>query len=141
MDIKKINTEMEIESCFNVFSELRPHVKNKLEFCDKVSTQMREGYQIIAAVDNGNVVGCIGYRVLNTLAWDKILYIDDLITTNNYRRNNCGTELLNYAINHAKALNCTEVHLDTGYTRYEAHKLYLKQGFQLACHHLSLKIS
>jgi len=40
MDIKQIKTKSEIESCFNVFSELRHHLKDKSEFCNKVSIQM-----------------------------------------------------------------------------------------------------
>ena len=140
MDIKQIHTESEIESCFTVFSELRPHINDKSEFCSKILTQINEGYQIFAAIDNTNVVGGIGFRVLNTLAWGKVLYIDDLITSHNYRNNSCGSKLLNYAINRATELNCNEVHLDTGYTRHDAHKLYLKHGLQLNCHHLALKL-
>jgi hypothetical protein len=32
------------------------------------------------------------------------------------------------------------VHLDTGYHRQAAHKAYLRNGFELNCHHLAWKV-
>jgi hypothetical protein len=48
MDLKPVCTRSEIEACFAVFVQLRPHLKDKFEFYEKVQAQILEGYQIIA---------------------------------------------------------------------------------------------
>ena len=78
---------------------------------------------------------------MNTLAWGKIIYIDDLITSSQFRSNGAGNKLLDYVIDYAKEHNCAQVHLDTGYQRNAAHKVYLAKGFQLNCHHLALDLA
>jgi hypothetical protein len=41
----------------------------------------------------------------------------------------------------ARALYCEAVHLDTGYHRHAAHKAYLRNGFELNCHHLAWAVT
>ncbi len=38
----------------------------------------------------------------------------------------------------AKASSCDQVHLDSGPSRYEAHRLYLNHGFKIIGHHFAL---
>ena len=133
-------TTTEVADCFTVFKELRPHLQDSAEFVTRVSKQMAEGYQIAAGFVNDQIVACIGYRTLNTLAWGQILYIDDLITSQSGRNRGCGRKLLDYAIDYAKQIKCDQIHLDTGFTRHDAHKLYLNMGFQLSCHHMALSL-
>ena len=103
--------------------------------------QYKEGYEIITAYEQDDVVACIGFRFLTTLAWGKILYIDDLITKEKIRGKGYGKILLDHVIQIAREHLCKEVHLDTGYARHAAHKVYLKQGFEFNCHHLALKLT
>ena len=74
------------------------------------------------------------------LAWGRILYIDDLITREKTRGKGYGKILLDHVTKIAKEAKCNQVHLDTGYTRHAAHKVYLKHGFELNAHHLALKL-
>ena len=141
MRIKTLKTYDEIASAFDAFWELRPHLRSKEIFATQVIEQYKEGYQIIAAYQQEELVACIGFRFLKTLAWGKILYIDDLITKEKNRGNGYGKILLDYAQQIAKENLCKEVHLDTGYSRHAAHKVYLKQGFEFYCHHLALKLT
>lgn len=138
MNIKLLNDPNEIEKCFDAFLELRPHLKDKKSFTDQVLSQHKEGYEIHGIYENDEVVACIGFRPMTTLAWGKILYIDDLITKTKCHGKGCGGALLKYAIHHAKELGCVEVHLDTGYTRHAAHRVYLKHGFKMISHHMAL---
>jgi len=105
-----------------------------------VIEQREEGYEIIAIEEEKELVACIGFRFLTTLAWGKILYIDDLITKEKTRDKGYGKILLDHVIQIAREHLCKEVHLDTGYTRHAAHKVYIKQGFEFNCHHLALKL-
>jgi GNAT superfamily N-acetyltransferase len=141
MNIKSLKTHDEIAQSFDVFLELRPHLRSKEIFVTQVMEQYKEGYEIIAAYEQEEVVACIGFRFLTTLAWGKILYIDDLITKEKTRGKGYGKILLDHVIQIAREHLCKEVHLDTGYARHAAHKVYLKQGFEFNCHHLALKLT
>ena len=109
-------------------------------FIAQILAQYKEGYQILAAYQPEEIVACIGFRFLIILAWGKILYIDDLITTEQNRSKGYGKILLDHVIQIARKRLCKEVHLDTGYARHAAHKIYLKQGFEFVAHHLALKL-
>ena len=141
MNIKSLKTYDEIAQSFDTFLELRPHLRSKEIFVTQVMEQYKEGYEIIAAYEQDDVVACIGFRFLTTLAWGKILYIDDLITKEKIRGKGYGKILLDHVIQIAREHLCKEVHLDTGYARHAAHKVYLKQGFEFNCHHLALKLT
>lgn len=140
MDIKTLKTYDEIAQSFNVFLELRPHLRSEKDFVSQVIDQQKEGYKIIAVEENSYIVACIGFRFLTTLAWGKVLYIDDFITKEKACGKGYGKILLDHIIQIAKEQLCKEVHLDTGYMRHIAHKVYLKSGFEFNSHHLSLKI-
>lgn len=66
-----------------------------------------------------------------------VRFLDDGIST----KGNMGKILLDHVIQIAREHLCKEVHLDTGYARHAAHKVYLKQGFEFNCHHLALKLT
>lgn len=138
MQIQPINTAENIEKCFDTFLELRPHLEDRQSFVAQVSAQCKEGYQLVAAVVQGEVAACIGFRRMTTLAWGKIVYIDDLITRAQYRGKGYGSILLESVITRAREEGHDQVHLDSGYTRNVAHRVYLNHGFNLSSHHLSL---
>jgi hypothetical protein len=59
MNIKPLKTHDEIMQSFDAFLELRPHLTSKESFVAQVMDQQKEGYEIIAIEDNGEVVACI----------------------------------------------------------------------------------
>jgi GNAT superfamily N-acetyltransferase len=81
-----------------------------------------------------------GFRFAEFFAWGKILYIDDLITIPEEKKRGYAGKLLDWLIAYAQNHQCNGVHLDTGYTRHDAHRLYLRKGFQLSGHHLALQL-
>jgi ribosomal protein S18 acetylase RimI-like enzyme len=123
--IKPITQAEEIAWCFEAFKELRPHLNERGTFVQKVIEQQKQGYQIFVISEGGEVVACIGFRIMSMLAWGKILYIDDLITKEKCRGKGYGKALLEHAAHIA---------------RHAAHKLYLNQGFEFNCHHLAFKV-
>ncbi|MBI1773279.1 MAG: GNAT family N-acetyltransferase [Burkholderiales bacterium] len=140
VSIVDTNLEENIGQCFTVFSYLRPHL-DEAEFIHRVQVQAAEGYTIACIYMDDEVVAAAGYRVQHYLAWGKILYLDDLITHPQKKNAGLGSALMEWVKQQAKILNCNELHLDTGYQRHDAHRLYLNNGFDLSCHHLSKKIS
>jgi GNAT superfamily N-acetyltransferase len=78
---------------------------------------------------------------MNTLAWGKELYGDDLITKEKSPGQGYGMLLLDHVAKVAKDNECAQVHLDTSYSRHGAHKVYLSYGFELICHHMALNLT
>jgi len=138
--IFEAKSDEEIESCFPVFEILRPHLKFD-NFLSQVKSQQAQGYRLLAISDDEIVQSVIGYRLCEFLAWGKILYIDDLSTAVEARSKGYAGELLDYVINLAKNLDLQGVHLDTGYARHFAHRLYLNKSFNFTSHHLSIEFA
>lgn len=137
-DIFIADSDAEIESCFAAFSALRPHLK-KNNFLPQIRRQQTQSYQILALRHAGIVKSAAGFRLTEFLAWGKVLYIDDLTTLPEETSQGFAGSLLDWLINHARSRQCQGLHMDTGYARHAAHRLYLRKGFQLNCHHLALE--
>lgn len=140
MTVILIKDPLELSRCYPAFLELRPHLQSKEAFIKQVTQQQKEGYKIYAIQEGEVVVACLGLRILTMLAWGKILYIDDLITRAAVRGKGYGNLLIKHEIKLAQELNCDQVHLDSGYARHAAHRLYINNGFEFNCHHLALKL-
>lgn len=125
-----------LAACFRVFELLRPHLTQQT-FIEQVSAQWLEGYRIACIELEDRVVAATGFRIVHYLAWGKVLYVDDLITHPQARQLGLGSALLDWLIARATAQNCDAIHLDSGFQRDDAHRLYLNKGFVLNCHHFS----
>lgn len=133
-------TKEEILACFPVMAELRPHLVLE-NFYAQIRRQQQEGYQLIYIKSENTVQSVAGFRLGEYLAWGKILYIDDLATLSAARGKGHARHLLDWLKSYAKAHQCNEIHLDSGYQRHAAHRLYLNYGFALSSHHLALKLN
>lgn len=132
------HTDEQIQACFPAFGILRPHVKQEL-FLSQVRRQQAQGYQILALQHEGEIRSVAGFRLTEFLAWGKVLYIDDLSTLPGERGQGFAGLLLDWLIQHAQENSCRGLHLDSGYARNAAHRLYLNKGLQLNCHHFALE--
>jgi GNAT superfamily N-acetyltransferase len=119
---------------------LRPHLE-KGDFLPQVRRQQAQSYQIVAVRSAAKVPSAAGFRFAEHLAWGRILYVDDLITVPEARGQGYGDMLMEWLIERAKASGCQGLHLDTGYTRYAAHRLYLRKGLQFTCHHAAVEFA
>jgi GNAT superfamily N-acetyltransferase len=133
-------SDEEILACFPAFSALRPHI-DRAAFLPQVRRQQPQGFRILARKHEGIVKSAAGFRFAEYLAWGKVLYIDDLTTLPDARGQGHAGALLDWLIAHAKEHGCDAVHLDTGYMRHSAHRLYLHKGFQLGAHHMALSLT
>ena len=136
MEIKIATTEEDILKCRDVLLALRPHLI-KENFVATIKEMINEGYTL-AFIENGSkAAAAVGFRYLQFLYNGKHFYIDDLSTLPEYRGKGYAGKLLDYVINKAKENNFQCVTLDSGYQRFDAHRLYLNKGFTLNCHHFS----
>lgn len=138
--IQTANTFEQIRSCFAIMKQLRPHLVSEESFIAQVERQMQEGYHLVFVEIQDQVVALAGYRYLEFLAWGKVLYIDDLVTDESTRRNGYGGKLLKWVIEQGKKNGCNQVHLDSGPTRHDAHRLYLNHGFKIIGHHFAMEL-
>lgn len=134
-----VTTDADIVACFDAFHALRPHLERG-SFLERVQLQQRQGYQILAVKEGETFPAAAGFRFGNFLAWGHVLYIDDLTTIPGDRHRGHATRLLGWLIGHARERGCDAVHLDTGYSRHDAHRLYLKLGFVMTGHHMAMAL-
>lgn len=140
VEIFLADTDAEIEACFPAFQALRPHIELP-SFLPQVRRQQAQGYRILALRHEGMVKSAAGFRFAEFLAWGKVLYIDDLTTLPDERGQGFAGSLLDWLIAHAREYQCQAVHLDSGYARHAAHRLYLHKGFLLTSHHLAFNLT
>jgi GNAT superfamily N-acetyltransferase len=138
-EIFLVHSDNDLVDCFPLFEVLRPHLDRE-QFLAQVRRQQAQGFQILALRREGSVKSVAGFRFAEFLAWGTILYIDDLVTAPAEKGRGYAGQLLDWLVQHARDSQCNAVHLDTGYTRHDAHRLYLRKGFHLNCHHLVLPL-
>lgn len=132
-------TEDEIGLCYHAFKALRLNLENREGFIAQVLLQQKQSYSIVAIELDGMVPSAAGFRFANFLAWGKVLYVDDLTTLPEYRGRGFGGRLMDWLIDHAREQGCDSLHLDSGYARHDAHRLYLNKGLVMASHHLAIQ--
>lgn len=112
------------------------------EFAKHVDGVLRAaGYRLIGVFVPGReqAVAVAGFRVADSLAWGRHFYVDDLSTVSDARRQGHGGALLDWLLEEARRLGCSQVHLDsgTGAERFDAHRLYHAHGFSIYSHHFA----
>jgi GNAT superfamily N-acetyltransferase len=127
MNIKIAETDREIGACHPVMRELRSHISED-EFISRVRDQEENGYRLIYLESEGSLIAIAWVRVGENLAWGRFLYIDDLVTSSAFRSQDYGAKLLSWIRGYARNEGCTQVHLDSGLQRPEAHRFYEREG-------------
>ena len=133
---QRAETDDEIEACFDVMAELRPHLDQDA-FLSKVRCMESEGFHLIYIAAGNKVVAAAGYRIYSNLWMGKHLYVDDLVTADANRSSGYGQRMIEWLRDEAKAKGCKLFHLDSGTHRGRAHKFYFEQGFTIGSYHFS----
>lgn len=134
------NSSEEILKCWDVLLALRPHLI-KESFVSTIQQMFTEGYQLAFIEADGLSVAAVGYRYLQYLYNGKHIYIDDLSTLAEHRGKGYAAALLDFVEAQAKQQGYKAVTLDSGYTRNDAHRLYLNKGYTLVAHHFSKSLN
>lgn len=83
----------------------------------------------------GRVRAIAGWRLIANVNAGRKVYIDDLAVDASVRSAGFGAALMEYLVGKAKDLGCSTVDLDSGVQRFEAHRFYLRERFQISSHH------
>lgn len=127
-------SDEEIEKCFSVLSELRPHLVEE-SFLRQVRDMENEGFKLAYIEENSKTVSVAGFRMATTLLMGKHLYIDDLVTLEKERSKSYGERMMFWLRAFARKNKCNYLHLDSGTQRHSAHKFYFRQGLTIASYH------
>jgi len=139
MEVRIAKTDQEIDRCFAVISQLRPHLLRGA-FVAQVRRQQAANYELVYLLDSDRVLAVAGYGIGESLAWGQYLYVDDLVTDASSRSSGHGQALLDWLQERAGAAGCGQLHLDSGVQRHDAHRFYLRNRMAISSHHFVMTI-
>lgn len=130
---------------YPAMAALRPVYADEAQFVERVDdVQRAEGYRIVGIFEESapHAVAVAGFRVGHMLAWGRYLYVDDLSTLPEARRQGHGRRLLEWLTEEAQRLGCDQLHLDSGVRpdRIDAHRLYFNAGLAITSFHFARQL-
>lgn len=134
----------ETTAAFAALSILRPTLNDVARFAAQVNNEQRAaGYRLLGIFEEGknNAVAVCGFRITTTLAFGRHIVIDDLVTVPQTRGRGYCTHLLQAVVDIAESKNIAQIHthVSVGSERADAHRMYLKHGFEINAHHFVCK--
>jgi len=137
MQVYVLESNSELDKVSEVILQLRPQYDLQ-SLKKQIEKQQKSGYQIAYVKQDGDVLCVAGFVVGEKLAWGKHIYIDDLVTSEQYRSTGAGAFLISWFKQYAKEIGCQQLHLDSGIQKFPAHRFYLRERFNIASHHFSI---
>ncbi len=125
---------------FRAMRALRTDLVDEASFARRVEEQRPEGYRLVGSFGDGeDACAVAGFRTGHSLSWGRYLYVDDLSTLPEARRQGHAGRLLGWLGEEASRLGCGQFHLDSGVgiDRADAHRLYINAGMVIAAHHFA----
>ncbi len=126
--LRQAHSHEELAACFPVISKLRPRLKGVDEWVERALGMATDGYRILAAWEEDQVLAIAGYRVMENLIHDHFLYVDDLVTAEGHRGKGLGAALLTELSAIALDEYCGRLVLDTAATNESARRFYKREG-------------
>ena len=137
--IKTAESRDDIELCYAILAELRPHLKE----VDFIATIQRlsecTGFKLACLMD-GDAKAVAGYRVSEWLHSGKYLEIEDFITNSTDRLKGYGRQLFDWLVAQARLEGCSQLRLVSGVKRTDAHRFYARNGMVHEAHYFSLNL-
>jgi ribosomal protein S18 acetylase RimI-like enzyme len=126
--LRHADSDGEIAACFPVMRELRPHLAGPGELVRRVRSQMAGGYRILAAWQDGRVIGLAGYRPQENLIRGPFCYVDDLVVSGEHRCDGLGARLLDGVSAEARRHHLPFLVLDTALDNSLGQRFYFRYG-------------
>lgn len=122
-----------------VLQQLRPQYSEEALLA-QIQLQQEGGYRIAYVEDAQKVLSVAGFVMGQKLAWQKHIYVDDLITDESQRSLGAGKFLIDWLKQYGRQHGCKQLHLDSGVMRFPAHRFYLREGFDIRSHHFAVDL-
>jgi len=140
MQAKIAASKAELKRTLAVLLQLRPQY-SKETLLKQILSQQAVGYKIAYVEDGqpgGKILCVAGFVMGEKLAWGKHIYVDDLVTDETNRSSGAGKFLIEWLKQFGRDNGCQQLHLDSGVTRFAAHRFYLREGFDITSHHFAV---
>ncbi len=132
-------TDNEIQNCYSVMAELRPHIQAG-EFLERVKKQEGiSGFQLAYIIDE-EVKAVAGFRISEWFAGGKYLCIEDLVSKESERSKGYGGKLFDWLVEYATKENCDQIQLVSHVRRFDAHRFYLNKRMIIEAHYFSMAL-
>ncbi len=128
------------EDVLPVLRELRPHL-TAASFATVYGNGHPQGLRFTAAYIDATCVGVAGWRIVDTTASLRKLYVDDLVTTEDRRSTGVGKALLDALTARARTAGCHVLDLDSGVQRSGAHRFYTREGLAITSFHFARQLT
>ncbi|MEM7180494.1 MAG: GNAT family N-acetyltransferase [Spirochaetota bacterium] len=138
MKVNLAKTDTELEIIAPMLQQLRNTLSVE-KILQQIKKQYDRGYRLAYVEQKQEVQSVAGFTISCNLAWGKHMYIEDLVSNSDSRSQGFGKFILDWLKSYALENSCQQIHLDSGVQRFAAHKFYLREGFQIASHHFSIK--
>lgn len=140
MQIHLAKSDEEVAACYPVIRELRPHISEE-SFVPRVRQLEKAGYMLAFVEESGRPVAVAGFRIGESLSWGRFLYVDDLVTLSTRRSHGFGARLVDWLTGYATDNGCSQLHLDSGIQRKDAHRFYEREGMPMTGYHFAKQIA
>ena len=122
-----------------VHRQLRPHLPP--DYAGKMAAVFANGGRMAIVVENDTAVSVAVWRLIENTADGRRVYVDDLVSDEQWRSQGSGKLLLDWLESQAVALGCDAFTLDSGVQRHRAHRFYFREGMHVSsyCFRKALK--
>lgn len=141
IEVTLARTDDDIVSSFEVIRELRTHLTDATAFRDQVRRQMDDGYNLAVLRVGGEVAGCGGFRVHETLSRGRYMYVEDLVTSSKHRSLGLGDKLFDWLTGEARERGCAQLEIISGVQRGDAHRFYHRKRMSIKAFQLVLPLT
>lgn len=137
MQVKIAESVEELKLICPVLLQLRPQYSEDT-LVTQIQSQQADGYRVAYVAQGENILSVAGFVMGQKLAWKKHIYVDDLVTNEAHRSTGAGRFLIDWLKQYGLDNGCQQLHLDSGVTRFGAHRFYLREGFDITSHHFAV---
>lgn len=139
--LRHAESDADVQACFPLMRELRPHLASPGDFIARVRRQAAEGYRLLVAWEDGTPVALGGYRIVEMLVRGRFLYVDDLVTTEAARGQGLCARVLRALAEEARAAGLPALVLDTAIDNTSAHRFYEREGMRMVARRYAMDLA
>jgi GNAT superfamily N-acetyltransferase len=123
-----------LAAVYPVMRELRTELSEE-EFHKRYEAFHTDGYRIAALFDGDECRAAAGYRLLTNFVNGLHMYVDDLVTAEQWRSAGYGRLLNKYLSELARNEGCESIQLDSAVHRRKAHRFYFRERYTISAFH------
>jgi GNAT superfamily N-acetyltransferase len=135
MEIVEVSPKDErLDAVYPVMRELRTELSEH-EFHERYAAGHVDGYRLAALFDGDECRAAAGYRLFTNFVSGRHMYVDDLVTAEQWRSQGYGRLLNDYLVELARSAGCGSIQLDSGTHRPKAHRFYFRERYTITSFH------